>query len=80
VIVVGGITFLSVVIGELVPKRLAIVSPETTAARLSRPMAALSRITGPVVNLLDATSGLIARLLGAQPGSEQGCLRRRCGR
>lgn len=72
VIVVGVITFLSVVVGELVPKRLAIVSPETTAARLSRPMAALSRLTGPVVNLLDATSGLIARLLGAQPGSEQG--------
>lgn len=72
VIVVGGITFLSVVIGELVPKRLAIVSPETTAARLSRPMAALSRLTGPVVNLLDAVSGLIARLLGAKPGSEPG--------
>lgn len=72
IIVVTGITFLSVVIGELVPKRLAIQSPEATAMRLSGPMALLSRITAPVVNLLDASSGLIARLLGAKPGNEPG--------
>ncbi|MCB1277409.1 hemolysin family protein [Prosthecobacter sp.] len=72
IIVVGGITFLSVVIGELVPKRLAIVSPEIAASRLSRPMAALSRLAGPVVNLLDVVSGLIARMLGAKPGGEPG--------
>lgn len=72
IIVVSGITFLTVVIGELVPKRLAIQSPEHTAMRLSPPMALLSRLTAPVVNLLDASSGLIARLLGAKPGSEPG--------
>lgn len=72
IIVVSGITFLTVVIGELVPKRLAIQSPENTAVRLSPPMAALSRLTAPVVNLLDASSGLIARLLGAVPGNEPG--------
>lgn len=72
IIVVSGITFLTVVIGELVPKRLAIQSPEHTAMRLSPPMALLSRLTAPVVNLLDASSGLIARLLGARPGSEPG--------
>lgn len=72
IIVVSTITFLTVVIGELVPKRLAIQSPESTAMRLSPPMAVLSRLTSPVVNLLDATSGLIARLLGAVPGTEPG--------
>lgn len=72
IIVVSGITFLTVVIGELVPKRLAIQSPENTAMRLSPPMAALSRLTAPVVNLLDASSGLIARLLGASSGQEPG--------
>ncbi len=71
-IVVSGITFLTVVIGELVPKRLAIQSPEDTAMRLGPPMALLSRLTAPLVNLLDATSGLIARLFGAVPGSEPG--------
>lgn len=72
IIVVSIITFLTVVIGELVPKRLAIQSPESTAIRLSPPMAALSRLTSPLVNLLDATSGLIARLFGAVPGTEPG--------
>ncbi len=72
IIVVGSITFLTVVIGELVPKRLAIQSPESTAMRLSPLMAAMSRLTSPVVNLLDATSSLIARLFGAVPGTEPG--------
>lgn len=72
IIVVSVITFLTVVIGELVPKRLAIQSPEDTAMRLSGPMAALSRLTAPVVHLLDASSGLIARILGAKPGAEPG--------
>lgn len=72
IIVVGSITFLTVVIGELVPKRLAIQAPENTAMRLSPPMAALSRLTAPVVNLLDACSGFIARILGAAPGREPG--------
>lgn len=70
--VVGGITFLTVVIGELVPKRIAIQSPETTASRLSPLMAMLSRAGAPAVRLLDATSGFIARLLGARTGSEPG--------
>ncbi len=72
VLVVALITYLSVVLGELVPKRLAIQSPETAAARLSPPMNLLARLAGPVVNLLDGSSGLIARLLGAKPGDEPG--------
>jgi putative hemolysin len=72
VLVVAFITYLSVVIGELVPKRLAIQSPETAAARLSPPMSLLARLAGPVVSLLDSSSGLIARLLGAKPGQEAG--------
>ncbi|HRJ09738.1 MAG TPA: hemolysin family protein [Prosthecobacter sp.] len=72
ILVVSFITFLSVVIGELVPKRLAIHSPEDAAARLSPPMNLLSRLAGPVVRLLDASSGLLARLLGVRPGEEPG--------
>lgn len=69
-IVVAGITYLSVVIGELVPKRLAIHAPESSAARLSPPMIALSRLASPVVRLLDTSSDLMARLFGVRGGGE----------
>lgn len=70
-LVVAVITYLSVVIGELVPKRLAMHAPELSAARLSPPMMTLSRIASPVVHLLDASSNFIARLLGVKGGGEQ---------
>jgi putative hemolysin len=63
-VVVGAITYLSVVIGELVPKRLALRSPERIAAAVSRPMALLSRISRPVVRLLTLTTEAILRLVG----------------
>jgi putative hemolysin len=69
-LVVAFITYLSVVIGELVPKRLAIHAPERSAARLSRPMLALSRLASPVVRLLDSSSAFIARLLGVRGAGE----------
>lgn len=72
ILVVSFITYLSVVIGELVPKRLAIQSPEDAAARLGPPMSMLSRLAGPVVRLLDSSSGLLARLLGASGSQEPG--------
>jgi putative hemolysin len=63
-VVVGAITFLSVVIGELVPKRLALRNPERIAAAVSRPMALLSSISRPVVRLLTLTTEAILRLGG----------------
>ena len=58
------ITFVSLVIGEIVPKQLALRSPERLAAIISRPMRWLSVITAPFVWLLDRSSALIFRLLG----------------
>ena len=52
VIVVTLITYLSLVVGELVPKRLALTSPETIAAAIARPMQVLSAIAAPAVWLL----------------------------
>jgi len=69
-IVVGVITYLSVVIGELVPKRLALLRPESIATAVARPMTWLSRAAKPLVWLLAASSGLIVRLLRAAPGEE----------
>src|SRR5579884_4188124 len=63
-LVVVLITFASLVIGELVPKQIALRSPEPLAAIVSRPMLLLSKITAPFVWLLDRSSALIFRLFG----------------
>jgi putative hemolysin len=63
-VVVVGITFASIVLGELVPKRIAILYPEFLASTLSRPLKALSRLMHPVVQLLSLTTDFIMRLLG----------------
>jgi putative hemolysin len=57
-------TFVSLVIGELVPKQFALRNAEGIAVVMSRPMLWLSKATAPFVWLLDQTSALIFRLLG----------------
>ncbi|HEX3422352.1 MAG TPA: hemolysin family protein [Sphingomicrobium sp.] len=63
-LVVVIITFVSLVIGEIVPKQIALRSPEPIAAVIAKPMKVLSRITAPFVWLLDRSSALIFRLFG----------------
>jgi putative hemolysin len=63
-VVVVAITFVSIVLGELVPKRIAILYPEFLASRIARPMKALSRLMHPFVQLLSLTTDFIMRLLG----------------
>ncbi|GAB3550177.1 hemolysin family protein [Noviherbaspirillum agri] len=63
-IVVIGITFASIVLGELVPKRIAMQYPETVATMIAAPMQWLSRIVSPFVKVLTATTEAIMRLLG----------------
>jgi putative hemolysin len=61
VVVVLGVTYLSVVIGELVPKRLAMSHPEAIATATARPMAWLSRVAAPAVAFLTlSTNALLA--------------------
>lgn len=64
VLIVVVITYLSLVVGELVPKRIALASPERAAALISRPMIALSVIAAPAVWLLKVSSDALLRLLG----------------
>lgn len=66
VVVIGLTTFLSLTIGELVPKQFALRNPEPIASALARPMLWLSRATAPVVWILDGTTGLIFKLLGVK--------------
>jgi putative hemolysin len=68
--VVVVITFLSLILGELVPKRLALRRPEAIAARLARGMAVLSRAAGPVVWLLSGVTEIVLRFLPMRHGSE----------
>ncbi|MGH6728836.1 MAG: hemolysin family protein [Sphingomicrobium sp.] len=58
------ITYVSLVIGEIVPKQFALRSPEPIAAVMARPLRLLARITAPFVWLLDSTSSLIFKLIG----------------
>ncbi|MDQ1300545.1 MAG: magnesium and cobalt exporter, family [Chloroflexota bacterium] len=60
------ITYLSLVLGELAPKRLALADPERIAARVAGPMADLATITRPLVRFLSASTDLVTRLLGVQ--------------
>lgn len=69
-VVVAVITLLSLVLGELVPKRLALSYPETIAAWTARPMMWLSRVGGPAILLLSSSTGLVLRLFGIRGPAE----------
>lgn len=70
VVVVTVITYLSLVVGELVPKRLAMNRPERIARAIAGPMRGLSRLAGPAVSLLSGSTDLVLRLLGVHPSDE----------
>lgn len=69
-IVVLAITYLSLILGELVPKRLALNNPEGVATALARPMQALSVLAYPVVRLLSLSTNAVLWVLRMQPTSE----------
>ncbi|MFQ6162141.1 hemolysin family protein [Sinorhizobium meliloti] len=66
-LVVTLITFLSVVIGELIPKQLALRNPEGLAMFVAGPMALLSRIAAPVVFIFETAASIAMRLMGMRP-------------
>ena len=70
VIMVATITYVSVIIGELVPKRLALINPEGIASLVARPMQMLARVASPLVNFLSFSSALVLRLLRAKPNDD----------
>ncbi|MEH2208939.1 MAG: hemolysin family protein [Nostoc sp.] len=69
-VVVLIITYLSLIVGELVPKRLALNNPERIASTVAIPMRALSAIASPMVYLLSASTDLILRVLGITASTE----------
>jgi putative hemolysin len=69
-LVTTGIAFLSLVLGELVPKRVALVHAERLATFVSWPLTVLSVIARPFVALLGFVTGLVLRLLRIDPTAE----------
>ncbi len=71
-LVVVVITYVSIVIGELVPKRIAQFNPEGIARLVARPMNLLAQLARPFVLLLSASTKAILRLMGQREPSHQG--------
>src|SRR5574344_1165537 len=68
-VVVVGITYVSIVVGELVPKRLGQSHPEAIARLVARPVQWLAQLTRPFVYLLSVATQLLLRLLGVREGT-----------
>jgi putative hemolysin len=70
-LVVMLITYLSLILGELVPKQIALRHPESVALIVSPPLNWLSRATSPVVWLLSTSTAAVLKLLGQSKPSDQ---------
>lgn len=70
VVIVIIVTFLSILFGELVPKRIAIMNPEKIAKGIARPIKVLSTISYPLVWLLSSLSAGIFKLFNIRPHSD----------
>jgi magnesium and cobalt exporter, CNNM family len=69
-IVVVLITLLALLVGELIPKRLALHGPERAAAMIAGPMVFFSKLLGPFVWLLGEATDLTLRMFGVKPTTE----------
>jgi putative hemolysin len=69
-IVVMVITILSLWIGELVPKRLALHSPERIARAVAGPMLFISKVFSPAIKILSAATDLVLKLMGVKDSAE----------
>jgi putative hemolysin len=70
--VVAGITFVTIIFGELVPKRIAQLHPEPVSRLLALPMAWLARVAAPFVRLLSATTHAVLKLLRIDTAQTRG--------
>lgn len=69
-VVVALTTYLSLVVGELVPKRLGLQNPERVAALVAPTMHRLSQISAPFVHLLSISTDVLLRLIGTRETTE----------
>ncbi|MDO8741727.1 MAG: hemolysin family protein, partial [Candidatus Roizmanbacteria bacterium] len=67
IIIIFSITYLSIVIGELVPKRIALANPEKIASLVAPFMLTFSNITSPVIRFLSISTEFVFKLTGLKP-------------
>lgn len=70
--VVVAITYASLIIGELVPKQIALRDPEKVACRVAPAMTILSKVSAPLVWLLDASGRIVLKFLGQKTKNSEG--------
>ncbi|MDP3896047.1 MAG: hemolysin family protein [Mesorhizobium sp.] len=70
-LVVTAITYVSLIVGELVPKQLALKNPERIAVAVAPAMMLIARVAAPIVWVLDRSGRLILAILGANAESDQ---------
>ena len=71
VVVTLVLTFVTLVFGELAPKRVAMQRPERWALMAARPLAAIARLARPVIWLLGASTDLVVRVVGGDPARQR---------
>ncbi|MDO8498101.1 MAG: hemolysin family protein [bacterium] len=69
VIIISCVTYLSIVIGELVPKRIALGNPEKIATIVAPFMLGFSNITSPLIRLLSISTEFVFKIIGLKPGT-----------
>jgi len=69
-LIVLGTTYLTLVLGELVPKRLSLNNPERIALMVAGPMSTLSSLAFPIVMILSASTNLVLKVLRVKPSKE----------
>lgn len=69
-IALGIVVYLHVVIGEMVPKNLAVTSPERAALWFGPPLVLISRVISPLIRVLNWVANLVLRAVGVQPKDE----------
>lgn len=71
IIVIALVTFFSIVFGELIPKRIGLLFPESIAVKLARPMNIVSAICKPFIWILTTTNDFIMRIFGIKEDAER---------
>jgi magnesium and cobalt exporter, CNNM family len=66
------VTFMHVVFGELIPKAIALQTPDTTALWVSPPLNLFSRVSRPVISVMNGFANWLIRQLGYKPSGEAG--------
>ena len=79
-IVVAAITYASLIVGELVPKQIALRNREAVAVRVAPAMTVLAKVASPLVWLLDASGNLSCGCLGSPGSQPKRSQRRKSGR